>query len=727
MSSRPLNLAILWHMHQPFYKDLVTNEFILPWVRLHAIKDYYDMLVVLDKFPEVKVNFNLVPSLLLQIEDYADPKNSDQCLSLTLKDPGELTLSERVFILRNFFMANWEIMIRPYPRYWDLLMKRGRFVSPAELKKVAERFSKQELLDLQVWFNLAWFGFIYKSEDQTIIDLINKGKYFSHEDKLAVVLKQKEVMAKIIPAYRAAQDRGQVELSVSPFYHPILPLLCDSNSAREAMPDIRLPNVPFRHPEDAEAQIRLAVEYYQGRFGKQPAGMWPSEGSVSEQIIPLLSKAGIKWIGTDEGILLQSLNKMGRHRTSLPAEEIYQPYLAEHDGAEVSMVFRNHFISDQVGFVYYRWKVGDAVADFMGHLNNIRLSLPEDGKEYLVTVILDGENAWEYYPNQGQQFLAAFYDGLRCNPMVRTVKIGDYLSANPPTKRLSRLFAGSWIDNNFKIWIGHEEDNSAWNYLNEARLVLHDANVDKTSLAWQEFYIAEGSDWFWWYGDDHSSDNDAEFDLLFRKHLKNVYQLLGRPSPSYLEMPIKKIHKIRPVREPAYLIEPVLDGEITNYYEWLAAGHFDIAKANGAMHQFETILNQLYFGFSLKNLYFRLDLGLPAYNPEMQVLAYVFILRNDSRHLHVQAEISFSLPAKQYVFKVKNLADGAEKELQLFAVGRIIEAAIPFADLAAQPGDSIEFSVSILKHGEELERWPRDSMLNVVVPSENYALEQWFV
>jgi hypothetical protein len=418
---------------------------------------------------------------------------------------------------------------------------------------------------------------------------------------------------------------------------------------------------------------------------------------------------------------------MGQHRQALSAEELYQPYLAEHDGAEVSLVFRNHFISDQVGFVYYRWKVTDAIADFMGHLNNIRLNLPEDGKEYLVTVILDGENAWEYYPNQGQQFLNAFYEALGCNPMVRTVKIGEYLSANPPQKHLSRIFAGSWIDNNFKIWIGHEEDNTAWNYLNEARLVLQGANIDKNSLAWQEFYIAEGSDWFWWYGDDHSSDNDAEFDLLFRKHLKNVYQLLGKPAPNCLDMPIKKIHKIRPIKEPAYLIEPTLDGEITNYYEWLAAGHFDIAKAHGAMHQFETILNQFYFGFSLKNLYFRLDLGLPAYNPEMQVLSYVFILRNDARSLHARAEVTFSSSKKQYVFKMKNLADGTEKELQLFAVGKIVETAIPFADLLAQPGDSIEFSVSILKHGEELERWPRDSMLNIVVPSEDYAMEQWFV
>jgi len=693
MSSRPISLAILWHMHQPFYKDLVTGEYILPWVRLHAVKDYYDMAAVLDRFPEVRMTFNLVPSLLLQIEDYVNNKVSDKFLSLTVKEPSDLKQDDRVFILQNFFMANWDIMINPYPRYLELLHKRGRFVSPAELAKVAKRFSAQELLDLQVWFNLTWFGFIYKNEDPVIREMIKKGKYFTVEDKQAVIGKQFEVMGKVIPKYKELSERGQVELTTTPFYHPILPLLCDTNSAQESMPGARLPSPAFQRPEDAAEQIRLAVEFHEQRFGRKPAGMWPSEGSVSEQIIPLLAKEGIKWIATDEGILERSLNKIEMCSR-------YQPYVVEKDGASVSMIFRNHFISDQVGFVYHHWKVGDALADFTCHLNNIRISLPEDGRNYLAPVILDGENAWEFYPGQGKEFLEAFYSRLSSDPMIKTVRVSDYLEQNPPRKKLGRLFAGSWIDNNFKIWIGHEEDNLAWDYLNKARQVLEGK---QNPVAWQELYIAEGSDWCWWYGDDHSSENDAVFDALFRKHLKNVYTLIGITPPKYLEVPIKQLRAVRPIKEPTFLIKPVLDGEVTNYYEWLPAGHFDIAKARGAMHQIETLLKDIYYGFSLSDLFVRLDVNLNLLSDEAK--EFVF-------------SIAISAPAEKKV-EIKNL--------ESLGVGRIIELAIPFSELDAKPGQKVEFSVVVCRDGQELERWPRNGAISVEVPSDSYEEEQWYV
>ncbi|HVN67375.1 MAG TPA: glycoside hydrolase family 57 protein, partial [Candidatus Sulfotelmatobacter sp.] len=618
MSSRPINLAILWHMHQPFYKDLVTGEYVLPWVRLHAVKDYYDMAAIVERFPEVQMTFNLVPSLLAQVEDYVQNKVSDKFLAVTIKDPCDLTLDERIFILQNFFMANWDIMIAPYPRYQDLLLKRGRFVSSAELAKVARRFSPQELLDLQVWFNLTWFGFISRNEDPVIRELIKKGKYFTADDKRQVIEKQFEVMGRVIPKYRELQEKGQIELTTTPYYHPILPLLCDNTAAREAMPYIKLPDNIFRHPEDAAAQIKMAVDFHAQRFGRPPQGMWPSEGSVSEQVIPLVAGAGLKWLATDEAILERSVNKSEMRSRQLSAAELNQPYLVEHDGASVAMIFRNHFISDQVGFVYYRWRIQDSLTDFASHLNNIRVSLPEDGRNYLVAVILDGENAWEYYPGGGQEFLEAFYGRLAHDPMVRTVRVSDYLEQNPPQKKLNRLFAGSWINNNFQIWIGHDEDNVAWDYLGKARLALEGITPEQSPTAWQELYIAEGSDWCWWYGDDHSSENDAVFDALFRTHLQNIYSLLGRTPPKYLDEPIKRARVVRPIKEPVYLIQPVLDGEITNYYEWLPAGHFDISKARGAMHQIETLLRELFYGFSLTDLYLRLDLNATLIGGEIE-------------------------------------------------------------------------------------------------------------
>lgn len=718
LSSQPISVAILWHMHQPFYKDLVTGEYILPWVRLHAVKDYYDMAAVLDRFPEVRINFNLVPSLLLQIEDYVNNKVTDTFLDHTLKAPGDLSLNERIFILQHFFMANWDNMVRPYPRYQDLLLKRGRFVSTAETAKVALRFSAQELLDLQVWFNLTWFGFISKHEDPVIKELIAKGRYFTNEDKKLVIDKQMEIMRRVISKYKELADRGQIEITTTPFYHPILPLLCDSAAAKEAMPYVKLPDSLFRHPEDAQAQIKAAVEFHTQRFGRAPLGMWPSEGSVSEQIIPLMAEAGLKWAATDEGILERTLHKIEMRAHTLTAAELYQPYQVEIGGEAVSLIFRNHFISDQIGFVYYRWSVEDAVADFTAHLNNIRISLPEDGRRYIASVILDGENAWEYYRDGGKDFFDNFYGRLQNDAMIKTVRVSDYLEQNPPQRKISRLFAGSWINNNFKIWIGHEEDNLAWDYLSQARLALAGAASGDAKTAWQEIYVAEGSDWCWWYGDDHSSENDAAFDALFRRHLKNVYNLIGRQPPGELELPIKKLRLVRPLKEPAYLIQPVLDGEITNYYEWLSAGCYDITRARGAMHQIETLLQAIYYGFSLSDLFVRLDVNLNLKNDEAKNYSFAVVF---SAPLEAKAELSFDKDASRYVFKFDQV------NIESFGVGRIIELGVPFSYLAAKPGQKIEFIIVIYKDGQELERWPRGGGITVTVPTESYEEEQWFI
>jgi alpha-amylase/alpha-mannosidase (GH57 family) len=715
-------------MHQPFYKDLVTGEYILPWVRLHAVKDYWDMAAVLDRFPEIKMNFNLVPSLLAQIDDYVNNKVTDTFLAVTLKDPGDLSLDDRVFLLQNFFMANWDNMIKPYERYHDLLLKRGRFVAQSELAAVAKRFSNQELLDLQVWFNLTWFGFISKHEDPFVMDMIAKGRYFTREDKIAVIDKQWEVMKRVIPKYKELADRGQIEISTTPFYHPILPLLCDTFAAREALPYIKLPEAAFRHPEDAQAQIKMAVELHEKHFGRQPNGLWPSEGSVSEQIIPLMAAAGIKWAATDEGILERTMHKIEARSHALTAAELYQPYLIENGGASVAMIFRNHFVSDQIGFVYYRWKVEDAVTDFTSHMNNIRISLPEDGRRYLASVILDGENAWEYYRDGGKEFFEAFYGRLGRDPLIKTARISDYLKENPPQKKVSRLFAGSWINNNFKIWIGHDEDNTAWDYLNRARLAVESADSGDVKTAWQEIYIAEGSDWCWWFGDDHSSENDAAFDALFRRHLKNAYNLIGRTPPKELDIPIKKLRVVRPIKEPVYLIEPVLDGEVTNYYEWLSAGYYDITRARGAMHQIETLLLDLYYGFSQTDLYVRLGVNTPLINDEAQEFSFAVVVNAPTDR---KAEIYFDKEQNKYAFRLFKLNEKQEwalmKSLDSFGLRRIIELGIPFSDLEAKPGQKIEFMVVVYKSGQELERWPRGGGIVVTAPTETYEEEQWFI
>src|SRR3989339_1142029 len=713
-----LSFALVWHMHQPYYKDLITGEYVMPWARLHATKDYYDMAAILDKFPQAKMTFNLVPSLLDQLEDYCENEVSDKFLSLTKRDPGDLNVNERVFLLQNFFMANWETMIKPYPRYHELLLKRGRFIAGKEISSVARRFSSQEILDLQVWFNLTWFGFISKNEDSVVSGLIKKGKYFDAGDKEELIRKQKEIMLKVIPKYRELMERGQIELTTTPFYHPILPLLCDTDSALEAMPHARLPKFRFRHPEDAEEQVRLAVEYHEKKFGVKPEGMWPSEGSVSEELLPILAKYGIKWIASDEGNLK---NSPGNFNPA--AEQLFCPYQLNHS---ISMIFRNHFISDQVGFVYQSWRAEDAVANFFSHLRNIEQSLPQNG-HYLVPVILDGENAWEYYQNGGKEFFETLYAGMENSP-IKGVTVAEYLKRHPAEKKIKRLFAGSWIGSNFAVWIGHQEDNLAWDYLYQAKNELEKSEKKDNPVARRELFIAEGSDWCWWYGDQHSSENDAVFDELFRKHLKNIYLSIGEPPPHYLDLPIKRVTEVKPLREPSFLIHPVLDGEMPFYYEWLSAGCYDIRRAGGAMHQAATMMRRIYYGFDLSNLYLQFVVDLDLFGEEAGEFSFVAATFSPGEY---KAQIM--MKEGRYVFELfRHEGEGKKrwksvKKLDSFGVKHIIEFGIPFEDLGVKGGDRIEFAVMIYKGNLELERWPKSGMITVTAPKEGYELEQWIV
>jgi alpha-amylase/alpha-mannosidase (GH57 family) len=711
-------------MHQPFYKDIVTGEYVLPWVRLHAIKDYYDMVAILDNHKQIKQTFNLVPSLLEQIEDYVVNKAKDNHLIVTIKDPGKLTQEDKVFMLQNFFTANWETMVNPYKRYFELLLKRGRFITLDEIKESAKRWTDQELLDLQVWFNLTWFGHIYKTHDQLIKGLIEKGRDFTAQEKSALIEKQMELMSKIISKYKELMDRGQIELTVTPYYHPILPLLIDTNAAKEAMPSIKLPQQRFRHPEDAEYQVNEAVQYMKKLFGQVPAGMWPSEGSVSQDLVPILCKAGIKWIATDEEVLSMSFGRGAGHGRALASHELSKPYSVQGHNCSINIIFRDHNLSDLLGFTYSKWDADDAVNDFIVHLHNIRASLPDDGKNYLVSIILDGENAWEYYKNNGWDFLSKLYEKLSNGRDIKTVRISDFLNKNPQPDKIHHLFSGSWINHNFRVWIGHDEDNKAWDYLSNARLALVNSKSTDPN-AWKELYIAEGSDWCWWYGDDHSSGNDDMFDQLFRKHLKNIYHLIGKQYPQSLDVPIKQISAIRPTREPAGLVRPTLDGEVTNYYEWLSAGYYDIGKLKGAMHQAETILKGIYYGFDISSLHVRLDVNLDLTNSDAKEMSFALVFYHP-----YTCKVKTKYENNQFKMDIFKLVDDHwdhVKSVQTVGINNIVEMSVNFSDIGAKPKDEIHFIVTIEKDSQELERWPRGGSINLNVPEADYEEKQWSV
>ena len=491
-----LNIAFFWHMHQPYYRDPLSGEFSLPWVRLHALKGYYDVISLLEEYPAIHQTFNLVPSLLSQLSNYAREEGRDIFLEHTRKPAEELSPEEKKFILINFFMCNWETMVKPYPEYWTLLLKRGLKLPEYRLDDLLHQFTTQDFRDLQVWFNLTWFGYRAREKKPSVRELLEKGRIFSEADKAALLTAQTEIIREVIPLYQSTRARGQVEITISPFYHPILPLLINSAHASRAMPQVSLPG-SFIHPEDAEAQIRKAVDYYRDLFGTNPTGMWPSEGSVSPELIPIVQRAGIRWIASDEGILFKSLPGEAS-RASL-----YQPFRVRYGQAEIAMAFRDRNLSDLIGFTYSKNPPEASANDLLTHLRNIQKSLPGD-RDHLVLIALDGENPWEYYPDGGHGFLCRLYEKLSLDPTLKTVRMDEFLEGHASRETLNFLHTGSWIDQNFRIWIGSPEENQAWDCLQKTRAFLKNtsnkepaAPREKQQLAWEEIYVAEGSDWFW--------------------------------------------------------------------------------------------------------------------------------------------------------------------------------------------------------------------------------------
>jgi alpha-amylase/alpha-mannosidase (GH57 family) len=681
-------------MHQPSYKDPFSGKYTLPWVRLHGVKDYLDTLKILEEFPSIKQTFNVVPSLLEQLNDYIENGALDRHLELTLKAPSELTQEEREFVVEYFFLANWDTMVKPYPRYWELLLKRGMRYSRDDLDRIVRYFSDQDIRDLQLWFNLSWIDPMFRAADPFLTGLMEKGRDFTDDEKKLLINKQFEILKRIIPEYRMLASSGQIEISVSPFYHPILPLLWDTDSARIAMPNIKLPRKRFSHPEDAVYQIRSGITFFEETFGFRPQGMWPSEGSVSQEVAAAISAEGIKWIATDEEVLSRSLGRPLRSNEGYLQDPqlLYRPY----EYAGLSIFFRDHKLSDEVGFVYSGWSAERAVDDFMGRLTQIRDSLPNDSP-FVVPVILDGENAWEYYKNDGQDFLRTLYGALSRDNRFKTVTMSEHLNENGPGEHLKKLHSGSWISADFHVWIGHEEDNLSWDYLSQTRDDLDayakghpEADV---SAAWKALYAAEGSDWNWWYGDEHSSDNAQEFDELFRNYLMKVYKVIGKEIPPNLYEPILLADRnIVPDTELKGFVFPKIDGVVTSYFEWHNSGHIEAKMGGGSMHKADSIISDLYYGFDKDNLYIRLDPALPfdqigdkiafcidIFSP----MVYRIILDPSDRHA------SLFTPEGDGWTRTDNLLESA--------VADIFEIAIPFVLIKAVENDEIQFAVEIMK------------------------------
>jgi alpha-amylase/alpha-mannosidase (GH57 family) len=731
-----VQLALLWHQHQPYYPDDIAGDNHMPWVRLHGVKDYYGMALHLLEFPEMRCTINLVPSLLVQLQAYAERAATDQFLTLSRRPADGLSENDCLFLLDNFFMADPEQMIRPHRRYGELYQRRGAGRNTA--REALRRFQEKDFRDLQVWFNLSWVHPLALERDAFLRELHDKGRHFTEEDKQLLLDKHLEILRSVIGLHQKLQSNGQVELTTTPFYHPILPLLLDKKLAREALPDIKLPRHTGGYPEDAAVQVRRAVEEHAKTFGKPPRGMWPAEGSVCQALVPLLAQHGIHWIATDEEILSASthgfVSRDNRGHMRNP-DQMYRPYKVVEAGHELAVVFRDHALSDRIGFHYQRSDPIAAADDFVQQVRSIGQAVTGT-QPALVSVILDGENCWEHYNGGGVAFLRALYERCVRTRDLQPVQVGDFLEKHPPRDTLTHLFAGSWIGHNFAIWVGHEEDNTAWDALHRTREHLLErtqqelASAEQLRRAWEELYIAEGSDWFWWFGDDHSSAQDAEFDYLFRKHLQNVYILLGEIPPPQLARPIIRRGQRAIHTSPRAFLDVKVDGRRT-FFEWLNAGHYTCQNDRGTMALAALgPMKDVYFGFHPQTLLIRIDFDGPARDALMDFDALSIGFVEPAGYEVRVTDLARSKPNVRFHARPQATSETGRAEptghLEV-GVDQILEVAIPFASLNISVDQPIQFFVELLQGGQSSDRAPREGTINLTCPSADFEQINWDV
>lgn len=724
-----VNLVIVWHMHQPQYRDPTTGRYLLPWTRLHALKDYWGMVKILEEFPGVHATFNFVPLLAEQIEEYASGKFKEPWFEIAFATAETLTPEQKREALERAFQVNENYVLR-WPRFAEL---RGQVHSGGAEASVAH-FAPRDWCDLQVLSQLAWMDEEYLANDPVVSALAKKGKNFTEQDKAELCKKQMELLAEVLPEYRRAAERGQIEISTTPYYHPILPLLCDTDIARVANPSTPLPFPPFRYPQDAREQLERARLYHQRVFGMPPAGLWPSEGSVSDETLEIAMALGFQWFATDEGVLGRTRNAgFWRDATGYPenATSLYTPWRLVKPAGSMSGFFRDHYLSDLVGFVYSRMESGAAAEDLYRRIRDVGHRQP-DGKPATVSIILDGENAWEHYRGNGREFLRQFYRRIEKDPEIKVMTVSEAIDANPRMPTLEGIFPASWINANFDVWIGHAEDVKAWELLRDAReayakasaraarsvAALSGASDGPLKRAYEAVLAAEGSDWCWWYGPEHATINDAEFDAIYRKLLTEIYAALGETAPSALASPIKRA-PIRAKRvAPEAFIEVKVDGRESSYFEWLGAGAYATDRRSGTMHGKNFVLGEMYYGFGQDKFFVRVDpIEKELANlPEFQVRMTVWDVRETRIILRVKKGAILGMVVEQ---------SGAcllhpEESVQA-AFGKILEIGIGKEMFDLRDRKSLLLSVALWEGGLPLDVLPVEGVLEVALGEENFA------
>ena len=625
---KKLSVAFVWHMHQPCYKDEKSGLYLMPWVRLHAIKDYLDMLLLTEEFPNIRQTFNLVPLLLDQIEDYAYNGAHDLHSKYTVMNVDEMNEEDKDFVLANFFAANYEHQIEPHQRYLELY---NRYYSQ---NGASSSFSNQDISDLMALFNLAWFDPLHIKNSQEIAGLVAKQTNYTLEDRIRIIELQREIMRQIIPEYQKQHEAGKIEISTSPYYHSLMPLMINQETAKSANKNITLPEMSCSLKPFAQIQIEKSIKKIEEVFGKKPAGMWLPELCIGNDTLKMLLNYDFQWTIADEAILSKTLKKeMTRNYRGVLEDpfDLCVSHAYSANNKEISIIFRNAMLSNLISFEYANYNANSAANDLYERIkvaqDKLNLS-PLDN--HVIVIAIDGENCWENYKNDGIEFLRAVYTLLNNDDTIDVTTVSDYLKSVKIKQVLNSITPGSWISANFDMWIGDPTKNMAWNYLSRTKddfsyaVKNHSYPAEVVEKARQELLIAQGSDWFWWYGEPNNSGKDEVFDYLYRAHLINVYEILGLEVPDYLQVPLE-VFMGKPSKHPKDLISPTIDGHDSDYDNWANAGCIEVPQSPTLDTKmldkicFGNDYNNIYLMFGFNEYFLSQSLAKGAYPPELFV------------------------------------------------------------------------------------------------------------
>lgn len=701
-----MNIAFLIHYHQPYYAapDDMTNS--QPWVRLHASRDYLNIGSLLKQYPNIRVTFSFSSSLLEQLKEYSDNDYQDKFQQLTIKDPGKMNLEEKEFLLSNIFDLYSTKSGIDFPGWNKLSNIWAERVQAYGVEKAVEQTSDGELLDAQVLHLLSWSGWdIIQTE--SIRDLLTKTDKFTENDKEIILAVHSDVLNRIIPMFNELSDSGQAELAMSPYYNPILPLLIDNDYGKIADRYCDESSLHFAHPEDALYQIHSALNYCNTRFGDIPNGMWLPEGSVCYETLEHAAKEGLKWLISDDQVLSHTLKEQ------MSDEKKYQAHKINGIENCPALFFRSSELSEAISFNYSKLSPEQAVKELIRNLEEIRESLSGDETEYLVTIVLDGENSWEYYPKNGYLFFNELFSVLSESDTLKTISFDEYLKNAADIQQLETLSPGSSVDCNFNSWIGQEQTNRAWDVLAEAREVLKEAkqmdNVDKEpfkgmyNAAHKHLMAAEGADWFWWYGKNRFLSHSILFDNLFRAHLQKVYTYLNLPVPDGISEPLESSISEEEA-PPEAEFSPEIDGIETESDEWQSAGHLKLEESTGnhASH----IIKGVKYGFDSDYIYLRLDGDMG-------------ILKSTEESVRIELcvvkpiEVVISIPLSENAGKIQLVSNNVQKVLSegKVAFQEFIEIKIPMDDLSMNLDEKFYFFIKLKSEDKELERLPLQGVI----------------